>query len=88
MRDEDRVILDKERISGGWFTFIFLELNQRWGYNVVLDSSEKEIDNAILNHEHLYKTHFRNHWSSHQCDANGCGKWLICDGGMKPHRMV
>ena len=65
-----------------------MELNQRWGYNVVLDGSEKEIDHAINEHEHVYKTHFRKFWSSHQCGENGCGRWLVCDGGMKPHRVV
>ena len=80
--------MDHRRIADGWFTYIFLELNKRWGYEVVLDGSEKEIENAIVANENVYKTHFRKYWSSHQCDAKGCGKWIIVDGGMKPHRMV
>ena len=27
-------------------------------------------------------------WGTHQCEVTGCGMWLTCDGGMKPHRNV
>ena len=53
-----------------------------------LDGTEKEIENAILQHSPEYKKRFRITWGSHTCKVAGCGTWLICDGGMKPHRIV
>ena len=34
----------------------------------------------------MTRTKFRDIWSQHQCEVKGCGKWLVCDGGMKPNR--
>ena len=81
-------MLDQKRISDGWFTYIHLDLNKRWGYELKLDGSEFEVDNAILNNCNKYKTYFRNHWSKHKCEEKGCGEVLVCDGGMKPHRWI
>ena len=52
------------------------------------DGSEKEIENAILQHSPEYKIRFIITWGLHTCEVAGCGTWLICDGGMKPHRIV
>ena len=60
----------------------------RYGIKVKLDGSEKEIENAILQHSPEFKRVFRVTWGAHKCDVAGCGTWLICDGGMKPHRIV
>ena len=53
-----------------------------------MDGSEQEIENAVLQNEGAFKTRFHEIWSSHSCDVLGCGTWLVCDGGMKPHRIV
>ena len=34
------------------------------------------------------RSQFRNYWSKHKCDVFGCGRSIIGDGGMKPHRKV
>ena len=60
----------------------------RYGLKVKLDGSEKEIENAILQHSPEFKKIFRITWGTHRCEVAGCGTWLICDGGMKPHRIV
>ena len=62
--------------------------NSRYGFTVKFDGSEKEIENAILLHSAEFKRKFRMTWGAHKCDVMGCGTWLICDGGMKPHRIV
>lgn len=60
----------------------------RYGFQVKLDGSEQEIENAILQHAATFRTRFHEIWSSHLCDVKGCGTWLVCDGGLKPHRVV
>ena len=39
-------------------------------------------------HNAIFKKMFREFWSSHRCEVTGCGSWLVCDGGLKPHRVV
>ena len=41
-----------------------------------------------MQHAPEYKRKFRVNWGTHNCDVVGCGTWLICDGGMKPHHIV
>ena len=60
----------------------------RYGFKVKLDGTEKEIENAILKHATTFKKKFTEIWSAHKCDVTGCGTWLVCDGGLKPHRTV
>ena len=56
--DEMRWKIDAQRISDGFLTYTFLELNQRWGFTAKLDGSKKDIENCILQHQGLYKAHF------------------------------
>ena len=77
-----------KRIADGWYTYILLDLTQRWGLPLDFDGSESEIENAIMKNFNLLKTAFRRHWSDHKCQIKGCGEVLVCDGGMTPHRMV
>ena len=76
--DDERLKINQQRIADIFFTFTFLELNERcflhshwssalkcqiqvlnfkfrWGYQVVLDGSKKDIDAAILAHMSLYR---------------------------------
>ena len=86
--DEMRWKIDAQRISDGFLTYTFLELNQRWGFTAKLDGSKKDIENCILQHQGLYKAHFHAVWSIHKCEVKGCRQWLTCDGGMGPRRNV
>lgn len=53
-----------------------------------MDGSENEVEKAMLEHRHIFMSEFHKNWSSHVCNVKGCGSWMICDGGLKPHRVV
>ena len=80
--------IDAQRISDGFLSYTFLELNQRWGFTAKLDGSKKDIENCILQHQGLYKAHFHAVWSIHKCEVKGYRQWSTCDGGMGPCRNV
>ena len=69
--------------------------NFRLGYRILLDGSKKGIETAILGNVDKYRytgmndqqirfyirQRFHERWAKHQCEAVGCGYWLVCDGG-------
>ena len=47
------------------------------------------LDEAILTSKTELHEAFRRYWTrEHSCDAPGCGKILVMDGGLKPHRKL
>ena len=58
----------------------------RYGLRIPLDDSEDCIEKAILSSSVLFKIKFREQWDKHLCNIDGCGQFLISDGGMKIHR--
>ena len=49
----------------------------------------KTLDEAILANKSELHEAFRTIWTkNHRCDAPGCGKILVMDGGLKPHRKL
>lgn len=57
--DEQRLKLNNQRVADAFYAFTFLELNERWGFEVELDGSKKDVDNAILAHMALYRCHLK-----------------------------
>ena len=58
----------------------------RYGLRIPLDDSEESIEKAILSSFVLFKIKFREMWGKHFCDVEGCGQFLMSDGGMKIQR--
>ena len=58
----------------------------RYGLRIPLDDSEDGIEKAILSSSVLFKIKFREQWDKHSCQVDGCGKFLMSDGGMKIQR--
>ena len=46
------------------------------------------IDDTIKTKFQMLRGIFGKKWSYHHCSVLGCGKVIIGDGGMKPHRKV
>ena len=65
-----------------WSFFLLL----RYGLRIPLDDSEESIEKAILSSFVLFKIKFREMWGKHFCDVEGCGQFLMSDGGMKIQR--
>ena len=57
-------------------------------FNMVLNTLPT-LDEAILASKTELHEAFRRYWTrEHSCDAPGCGKILVMDGGLKPHRKL
>ena len=80
--------LCRKRMTDAYFTYIYLELAQRYdirNYQVV----DSNIDDTILKHKTEMINKFRTKWAvNHRCETPGCGWCLTIDGGLKPHRML
>ena len=75
-----------KRITEAFFNYAFVEIGQR--YNIEL-TIPKTLDEAILANKSELHEAFRTIWTkNHRCDAPGCGKILVMDGGLKPHRKL
>lgn len=61
-------------------------LPRRYGLVIPLDDAEDGIEKAILSSSVLFKIRFREQWDKHACEVDGCGKFLMSDGGMKIQR--
>ena len=73
-----------KRITEAFFIYAFIEVGQRFNIEVTIP---KTLDEAILANKTELHEAFRTNWTrKHLCDTPGCGKILVMDGGMKPHR--
>ena len=75
-----------KRITEAFFLYAFIEVGQRFNIDMVIPST---LDEAILANKNGIHEAFRTIWTkNHLCDAPGCGKILVMDGGLKPHRKL
>ena len=84
-----RVEVCRKRIADAFFLYSYLELAQRYNipnYYIIIQG---DLDLTIEQHQEKFQTIFREKWSlKHKCDKPGCGKALIVDAGLKPHRKL
>ena len=84
-----RVEVCRKRIADAFFLYSYLELAQRYNipnYQIIIQG---DLDLTIEQHQEKFQTIFREKWSlKHKCDKPGCGKALIVDAGLKPHRKL
>ena len=75
-----------KRITEAFFTYAYIDLGQRYDIELVIPST---LDEAILTKKSEFHDKFRKLWTNqHLCNAPGCGKVLVMDGGLKPHRKL
>ena len=75
-----------KRITEAFFMYAFIEVGQRFNVEITIP---KTLDEAILANKTELHEAFRTNWTrKHLCDTPGCGKILVMDGGMKPHRKL
>ena len=86
---QNRIQVDRRRISDGYFLYIYLEAGLRHNikdYRVLLNGS---LEDTIIGHKDDFKRSFEERWTvGHQCDVEGCKDVLVIDGGLKPHRPI
>jgi hypothetical protein len=75
-----------KRITEAFFMYAFIEVGQRFNVEITIP---KTLDEAILANQTELHEAFRTNWTrKHLCDTPECGKILVMDGGMKPHRKL
>ena len=86
---QNRIQVDRRRISDGYFLYIYLEAGLRHNikdYRVLLNGS---LEDTIIGHKDDFKRSFEERWTvGHQCDVEECKDVLVIDGGLKPHRPI
>ena len=69
-----------KRKTEAFFTYAFIDLGQRYHIELVMPGS---LDEAILTKKSEFHDKFRKLWTNqHLCNAPGCDKVLIMDGGL------
>ena len=85
---EQRVELNRKRISHAHHLYSYLEYCQRHGikdYQIFHGTLEEE----VLNHKNdLINSFVEEYTVNHECDRPGCKEALVIDGGLKPHRAI
>ena len=66
--------LNEKRVREAWFTYALIELRQR--YQLTGDIATN-IETAMEENQYVLQDVFRQRWSTHRCNIDGCGSVIV-----------
>ena len=78
-------VLDKRRLSEAYYKYTLILFKERYGLSLQIKGS---INDALKSDYNTLYEQFKNKFSNHICDVNGCVSCLVVDGHMKAHRKI